>query len=194
MTELLGKALAKERTERYQHAGDFELDLRRFKRALESNSLASSRMLAGTKTPAQSWRFRVVWAAMILTSIIAASYLAWSIGHSSAQPGRASLLENARVTPLTVDPGFEGEPTFAPDSLTIAYVSDRTGNFDIYLKQISGGPDINLTNNSADDMQPAFSPDGKQIAFVSSRQGQSDCLCFFIYGTDQPRLGWRHLG
>src|SRR5262249_16513881 len=32
-----------------------------------------------------------------------------------------------------------------------------------------GGPDINLTNNPADDIQPAFSPDGKQIAFISSR-------------------------
>jgi Tol biopolymer transport system component/predicted Ser/Thr protein kinase len=189
VTDLLAKAMAKDRSERYQHAGDFELDLRRFKRALETNSLASSRMLAARKTAAQGWRSNVVWAALILISIIAASFFAWRIGHSSAQPVRTSLLENARVTPLTVDPGFEGEPTFAPDSQTIAYVSDRTGNFEIYLKQISGGPDINLTNNSADDMQPAFSPDGKQIAFVSSRQGQSDCLCFFIYGTDQPLMG-----
>jgi serine/threonine protein kinase len=189
ITDLLGKAMAKDRSERYQHAGDFELDLRRFKRALETNSLASSRVLAATKTPPQGWRSKVVWVTLILSSIVAASYFAWRIGHSGAQPVRTFLLENARVTPLTVDPGFEGEPTFAPDSQTIAYVSDRTGNFDIYLKQISGGPDINLTNNSADDMQPAFSPDGKQIAFVSSRQGQSDCLCFFVYGTDQPLMG-----
>src|SRR6266567_1248161 len=41
ITDILGKALAKDAEERYQHAGDFELDLRRFKRALESNSLIS---------------------------------------------------------------------------------------------------------------------------------------------------------
>lgn len=75
------------------------------------------------------------------------------------------------VTPLTTDPGYEGEPTFAPDSRTIAYVSDRTGKFDIFLKQVSGGPDINLTNGAGDNIQPAFSPDGSQIAFVSSRAG-----------------------
>ena len=38
-------------------------------------------------------------------------------------------------------------------------------------------------------MQPSISPDGKQIAFVSSRSGESDCLCFFVYGTDQPLMG-----
>jgi Tol biopolymer transport system component len=74
------------------------------------------------------------------------------------------------VTPLTTDPGYEGEPTFSPDGETIAYVSDRTGNFEIFLKQVSGGPDVNITNNPADDVQPAFSPDGKQIAFVSTRE------------------------
>jgi Tol biopolymer transport system component len=73
------------------------------------------------------------------------------------------------MSPLTTDAGYEGEPTFAPDGETIAYVSDRSGNLDIFLKQISGGPDINLTNDPSDDAQPAFSPDGKQIAFVSSR-------------------------
>ena len=75
------------------------------------------------------------------------------------------------ITYLTTDPGYEGEPTFSPDGRTIAYVSDRDGNFEIYLQQIDGGPAINLTRDPADDVQPAFSPDGREIAFVSSRAG-----------------------
>src|SRR2546430_9047466 len=39
--------------------------------------------------------------------------------------------ENISLTPLTNDPGYEGEPTFSADGETIAYVSDRTGNFEI---------------------------------------------------------------
>src|SRR5688572_25379109 len=39
--DILGKALAKDPSERYRHAGDFELDLRRFKRAFDSGSLPS---------------------------------------------------------------------------------------------------------------------------------------------------------
>jgi Tol biopolymer transport system component len=73
------------------------------------------------------------------------------------------------MTPLTTDAGFEGGPTFSPDGKLIAYVSDRTGNFDIYLKRIDGGPDLQLTTDRADDVQPAFSPDGGEIAFVSGR-------------------------
>src|SRR3989454_11294950 len=36
ITDILGKALAKDAEERYQHAGDFELDLRRLKPAIQS--------------------------------------------------------------------------------------------------------------------------------------------------------------
>ena len=82
----------------------------------------------------------------------------------------------ATLTPLTTDPGYEGEPTFSPDGQTIAYVSDRDGNFEVYLQQISGGPALNLTRNPAADIQPAFSPDGREIAFVSNRSGGSDIM------------------
>jgi Tol biopolymer transport system component len=58
------------------------------------------------------------------------------------------------LAPLTTDPGYEGEPTiFGRWDRGIAYVSDRTATFEIFLKQISGGSDINLTNNDADDVQ-----------------------------------------
>jgi serine/threonine protein kinase/sugar lactone lactonase YvrE len=189
VTELLGKAIAKDRAERYQHAGDFELDLRRFRRALETNSLVSSRTLAGQKNPMRrSWSIPILTLLALLT-LAGVSFAAWRIGQARKLPTQKSSLESVRLLPVTVDAGFEGEPSFAPDGQTIAYVSDRTGNCDMYLKQISGGPDINLTSHPADDMQPAVSPDGKQIVFVSSRSGKSDCLCFFIYGTDQPLMG-----
>ncbi|MFN2502420.1 MAG: protein kinase [Pyrinomonadaceae bacterium] len=187
--DLLAKSLAKEPTERYQHAGDFELDLRRFKRALESGSLMSARIQPLGRDNRS--RISPIWwlaaGAVLLSAIIIGAYLLRD--RSIPTPVAATTLATATLSPLTVDPGFEGEPTFAPDGQTIAYVSDRTGNFEIFLRQISGGPDLNLTNNPGDDMQPSISPDGKQIAFVSSRTGASDCLCFFIYGTDQPLMG-----
>jgi len=165
--DILAKALAKEPPERYQHAGDFELDLRRFKRALESNTLISTHTLAVPEKK-RIPRVSALWLVVAALMVFSATAVAWLRGRSSASK-RAVALENVTLTPLTTDPGYEGEPTFSPDGQTIAYVSDRTGNFEIFLKQISGGPDINLTNNKADEVQPAFSPDGKQIAFVSTR-------------------------
>ena len=198
--DILDKAMAKAPNERYQHAGDFEIDLRRLKRGVETNSLSSLQTKVGrTGTGPQSKRATLLRAGVGALIILAVAAASWILGRSSGsskahaaaegQPTRPVALEHVKLAPLTIDPGFEGEPTFSPDGQTIAYVSDRTGNFDIFLKQVSGGPDINLTNNAADDMQPAFSPDGKQIAFVSSRSGEYDCLCFFVYGTDQPLMG-----
>src|SRR4030095_14931651 len=113
--------------------------------------------------------------------------IAWLLGRSSVAPKNSTLaLASVTLTPLTTDPGYEGEPTFSADGETIAYVSDRSGNFEIFLKQIAGGPDLNLTNNAADDVQPAFSPDGKQIAFVSTRSSSSNLL---YPGGDYSLLG-----
>jgi Tol biopolymer transport system component len=188
LADILSKALAKEVSERYQHAGDFELDLRRFKRALESNSLISAqvRMPASTQlAPKSRSRFPILVAgALIVVGVAAAAYL---LGHSTVTTRQSTpALENVTLMPLTTDPGYEGEPTFSPDSETIAYVSDRTGNFDIFIKQISGGPDIQLTSSPADDVQPAFSPDGKQIAFVSTRSSQTGLL---YPVADSPMIG-----
>src|SRR2546425_1060653 len=49
----------------------------------------------------------------------------------------------------------------------IAFVSDRDGNFEIYLMNADGSSQTRLTNNLATDFQPAWSPDGKKIAFTS---------------------------
>src|SRR5262249_31692224 len=89
-------------------------------------------------------------------------------------------------TPLTVEATYEGSPSFSPDGETIAYTSNRSGNFEIYLKQVSGGPDIDISNNPADDIDPAYSPDGKQIAFVSTRASPID---LHYPGPDSPLTG-----
>ena len=183
LEDILAKALAKEPSERYQHAGDFEIDLRRLKRAIESNTLTSTKTTAVRQRRAA---FPLSWAVLGATLIAASAVAGWWLGNSKGGPSSVQSLATVSLTPLTADPGYEGEPTFSPDGQTIAYVSDRSGNFEIFLKQITGGPDLNLTNNGADDVQPAFSPDGKQIAFVSTRSSSSNLL---YPGVDYSLLG-----
>jgi Tol biopolymer transport system component len=163
--DILAKALAKDPAERYQHAADFALDLRRARRAVESGS-SGAEARAALRPVSKPRPLLWVLGGLVVSALAAG---AWYLGRSAAQPSGPTLAD-VTVTPLTSDPGYEGEPTFSPDGETIAYVSDRTGNFDIFLKQVSGGPDVNITNSPADDVQPAFSPDGKQIAFVSTRE------------------------
>jgi Tol biopolymer transport system component/predicted Ser/Thr protein kinase len=158
--DVLEKALAKDPVERYQSAADFALDLRRAPR---------SPVPIPPAAVAQGRRAWPLIAGALLVGL-GLGYGAFRLARPAELP---SSLADVTITPLTSEPGYEGEPTFSPDGETIAYVSNRMGNFDIYLKQVSGGPDVNVTNSPADDVQPAFSPDGKRIAFVSTRESET---------------------
>ena len=46
---------------------------------------------------------------------------------------------------LTFDPGLESEPTWSPDGRFIAYSSDRSGNFNIWVQPVGEGNAIRVT-------------------------------------------------
>jgi eukaryotic-like serine/threonine-protein kinase len=175
LRDILDKALAKDPKERYQHAGDFGLDLRRFlQRPLEARRAAS-----GTE---RGRRFPWIAAAVFLLALP----VAWWAGHRAvATPGQTAVASAPSITPFTSNLGYNGEASIAPDNQTIAYVSDRTGRFEIFLRQVGTTADIPLTPGQGDNVQPAFSPDGRQIAFVSSRGGAP----IFYPGFDNPMTG-----
>jgi Tol biopolymer transport system component len=60
----------------------------------------------------------------------------------------------------------------APDSATVAYMSDEGGSWDIYSVDTQGANLRRLTDDPGQDGLPAWSPDGQSIAFVSDRSGQ----------------------
>ena len=59
---------------------------------------------------------------------------------------------------------------WSPDGGMLAYMSNGTGNWDIYLLSITGDIVV-LTDDPASDGLPAWSPDGSGLAFVSNRDG-----------------------
>ncbi|MGD0807383.1 MAG: protein kinase [Anaerolineales bacterium] len=61
------------------------------------------------------------------------------------------------ASPLT-DRLANSDPDWSPDGQWIAYMTQRGGNFDIYLMMITGGGKINLTDDPANDKYPAWQP------------------------------------
>ena len=63
---------------------------------------------------------------------------------------------------------------YASDAPSIAFSSNRDGDYDIYIMDIKGKNLQNLTNSPTHEFKPAFSPDGQRMAYVSNRDGNED--------------------
>ena len=53
---------------------------------------------------------------------------------------------------------------WSPDGKWIAFASDRTGSFEIYVIRPNGADLTRLTSNACEDTEPSWSPDGRAIA------------------------------
>ena len=77
-----------------------------------------------------------------------------------------------RTMQVTSGSGLDFYPSLSPDGSAIAYSSDRSGGFEIYVKQLApGGREIQVTSDGQQNMQAAWSPDGKLIAYYSRGRG-----------------------
>lgn len=76
------------------------------------------------------------------------------------------------ATRLTSQPSYEQVPVWSPDGKTIAFASDRYGNFDIFTVAADGSSDTwkRLTFNSAAETPEAFTPDGKEVLYSAAIQ------------------------
>ncbi|MGH8497327.1 MAG: hypothetical protein ACRERV_00715 [Methylococcales bacterium] len=71
---------------------------------------------------------------------------------------------------------------------TIAFMSFRDGNLELYVMNADGSAQTRLTNNPAYDGDPSWSPDGKRIAFGSFRGGNAEIYVMNADGSAQTRL------
>lgn len=73
--------------------------------------------------------------------------------------------DGSHITPLTNARGIHWTPTFSPDGRKIAFVSNRSGNGQIYTN-VDGSHLTRLPNPAGTIWSPRFSPDGRKIAFA----------------------------
>ncbi len=161
MERIIQKALEKERDVRYQSAAELRADLKRLKR-----DTSSGKMTAAAPPPraalAKSSR---LWIAAFLVVIVVFSALFFLLRPRSTVQ---NPLLNAQFTRLTDFEGAETAPAISPDGKFVAFISNRSGTFDIWLIQSDGSNLANLTKGRIGDMRAplravGFSGDGSEV-------------------------------
>ncbi len=81
-------------------------------------------------------------------------------------------------------------PSLSPDRRSMAFTSDRDGNWEVYVTSTDGtGEPQRITYNSfAVDLAPIWSPDGKKLIYESIRKGNWDLFIFDVEKGEEEQL------
>jgi Tol biopolymer transport system component len=187
LNEILSKVLAKDPNDRFQHACDFSLDLRRFQTAWQAGKLISQQPpLNTTRTRRTPWAMK---AAAILLCLAGT----WWVGRHGAPLSIDNPLAKAQFTRLTDFQGDEFNAAISRDGKFAAFLSDRNTSVDAYVTQIGSGISLDLTHgkeavNLSIVRELGFSPDGSEIWLAGAMGVARLRLVPLMGGTPRPFL------
>ena len=178
LDRVIAKALAKMAAERYQHADDLVVDLRRIEASgketppntIESDQSAVLKTAVGQSTPAATATNQTVRAARAWLWPTVAALLAIALAFMARpEPGKTSARFN-----ISLPPGQEltSSPAISADGRIIAYTAQLGADEpQLYLRHLDSF-EARLVAGSNGAEQPFFSPDGKWVAFFARGQLQ----------------------
>lgn len=90
------------------------------------------------------------------------------------QPQESGAGQPLPLTRLTYGPWDDITPAISTDGQTVAFASNRTGYWDIYLLNLSSGGILRLTDTLAYDASPSWSPDNKWLVYETYNRDNLD--------------------
>jgi len=78
--------------------------------------------------------------------------------------------EGGNAIPLTLSESYEFAPVWSHDGKSVAFASDRYGNFDVFVMPSDGGEAKRLTYHSAREIPSSFTADDRAVLFSATRQ------------------------
>lgn len=100
--------------------------------------------------------------------------------------------ESSQIEKLTSHPAVDYSPAPSEDGRYLAFVSERTGNPDIWLKSLATGVvslPRQLTTHPAADRDPSLNPDGSRLLYVSHKTDpRGDIYLLNVASGDERRL------
>jgi len=89
---------------------------------------------------------------------------------------------------ISQNPADDIHPTWGPNEEWIAFSSNRTGNYEIYIAPVTSDTLIQVTDDPGIDQYPAWNPKKSWIAFSSDRV--SGTWNLDIFSIPEPSLPW----
>jgi len=127
-------------------------------------------------------RYRILLQIGVAVVVVATSVRLLTMGSSPM------IITTSNHRQITLDPGLEYQPAASPDGNYVAYVAGDIGGTRLYVKEITGGKALSLTNDLPGyQTRPKWGPGGHTVRFLScvSREAgdvaegtPSERLCF----------------
>jgi len=154
LRSVVEKALETEPADRYQSMQELVVDLRRVVRHKTAEHPA----------PAVVVPKNYAWLPWAVVAMLVVGFGGWKMAHRTDATVQ-NPLSKAQFTRLTDFEGAETSPAISPDGKFVAFVSNHSGTFDIWLMQANGGSLANVTQGRMGDMRGplraiGFSGDG----------------------------------
>jgi TolB protein len=115
-----------------------------------------------------------------------------STRHSEYSDIYLQRTDGLAVTQLTTDPSDESFPRFSRDGKSIAFASNRSGNWDIYVMDIEGKNVQQVTRAPTQEIHPSFSPTGDRVVFsaLGARSGQWEIWTVDVQNLERSMIGY----
>ena len=161
LRSIIHKCLAKESGQRYTSAAVVQGALE----AIQSDAAVTQPASIVPTSGPRTWRV----AAAVIGLVVVAGIIGYLLRPTPEVPA-SRVPRLANPVQITSAVGVERYPTSSPDGERVAYESNQSGNWDIWVTQLGGREPVNLTpDHPGPDRYPSWSPDGRDLAFISRR-------------------------
>ena len=95
--------------------------------------------------------------------------------------------EGGEAKRVTFTGNYNISPRISADGKTLAYISRRDGNYQLFVMDLASGQEQRLSD-STDDQYPSFAPNGKYIMYATQAGGRKSLAVVSVDGRVKQRL------